>query len=398
MDNNKKITYANIIPLVGGLPLGNAMAVGHKPEYILSYKAFADNDSNLLNYWPDVPYHVLDSDDIAENTLENIRNSNVDFVTATAPCAGLSMLNTSSQRGSDAEANKWMYESARFVLGEIKPKVFWGENAPGLISKIGEGVRANLWEIAKEFGYSFSIVKTSTTMHGIPQRRVRTFYFFWDSETAPIMNYYSREMPNLAEYLEGIPEDATLQEVEDDINENIFFRWFKENYSREDIPYDNSTIIKFIDKDPEKMKSLEEYFAKNANERELKKLAHIKNKYSQGLGVWDDSPHFYTTNINAVITKNMRSAVHPTEDRYMNHRELMHLMGLPHDFNLKSTKKSVYTQNVPTFTARDWTQEVVKFIKGELELSESKYLIQDNLNQKNNTIVAAQEFETNPLF
>ena len=54
------------------------------------------------------------------------------------------MLNRSKNdgitRGSDAEMNKWMFDSAEYVLGKIKPKVFWGENAPGLFTTIGRGV------------------------------------------------------------------------------------------------------------------------------------------------------------------------------------------------------------------------------------------------------------------
>ena len=37
-------------------------------------------------------------------------------------------------RGSDAVQNQWMIRSAVFVLETIKPKCFWGENAPGLFT------------------------------------------------------------------------------------------------------------------------------------------------------------------------------------------------------------------------------------------------------------------------
>ena len=68
----------------------------------------------------------------------------MDYINSICPCAGLSMLNTSTNprfsRGSDAEKNKWMFESAQYVFEKIKPKVFWGENAPGLFTTIGQGV------------------------------------------------------------------------------------------------------------------------------------------------------------------------------------------------------------------------------------------------------------------
>ena len=54
------------------------------------------------------------------------------------------MLNTSKGsgvgRGSDAEANKWMFKSAEYVLKRVRPKVMWGENAQMLFTKKGQDV------------------------------------------------------------------------------------------------------------------------------------------------------------------------------------------------------------------------------------------------------------------
>jgi site-specific DNA-cytosine methylase len=48
---------------------------------------------------------------------------------------------------------------------------------------------------------------------------------------------------------------------------------------------------------------------------------------------------------NALIRKSMITAVHPVEDRYLNVREMMHLMGLPHDFQVRTT---AIKQNIKT--------------------------------------------------
>ena len=77
-------------------------------------------------------------------------------------------------------------------------------------------------------------------------------------------------------------------------------------------------------------------------------LRHMKDKLSRGLGYWDDSPKFMGENFTAVITKNASFAVHPTEDRFFNIRELMHLMGLPHDFQIDS--------------ARNWNHVIIHFL------------------------------------
>jgi hypothetical protein len=50
----------------------------------------------------------------------------------------------------------------------------------------------------------------------------------------------------------------------------------------------------------------------------------------------------------------MMWAVHPEEDRFLNAREFMHLMGLPYDFEIDDVKNCLnhIAQNVTTNTAR----------------------------------------------
>jgi site-specific DNA-cytosine methylase len=81
----------------------------------------------------------------------------------------------------------------------------------------------------------------------------------------------------------------------------------------------------------------------------------------------------------------MDRAIHPVEKRSFTYREYMHLMGMPHDFQLLDPKKDLnkIAQNVPSCTARDWTLEVVKFVKGELKISDTDYLRQNNITQTN---------------
>jgi site-specific DNA-cytosine methylase len=68
----------------------------------------------------------------------------IDYLNAVCPCSGLSSLNNSKTpgitRGSNANANKWIFTTAHYVLGRIKPKVFFGENAAGLFTKIGQEI------------------------------------------------------------------------------------------------------------------------------------------------------------------------------------------------------------------------------------------------------------------
>ena len=105
-----------------------------------------------------------------------------------------------------------MLKSASFILSTVRPKVLWGENAPALYQ--GASILVDkLVTIGKDHGYSFSMVKTDSLLHGLPQRRVRTFYFFWKSVTVPMLAWKSTPAPRLIDYLAQIPLEATLQDV-----------------------------------------------------------------------------------------------------------------------------------------------------------------------------------------
>ena len=58
-------------------------------------------------------------------------------------------------------------------------------------------------------------------------------------------------------------------------------------------------------------------------------------------------------------------------------------MGLPDDMEVPAGEHMGRVfQNVPSSTAADWTREVVKFIKGELQFSEHAFIKQDNISQR----------------
>merc|ERR1719233_2854108 len=111
-------------------------------------------------------------------------------------------------------------------------------------------------------------------------------------------------------------------------------------------------------------------------------LEHMKRKLSQGLGYWDDSLKFMGHAFTAVISKDIEYAVHPTEDRFFSIRELLHLMGMPHDYQID--RKQIINhvcQNVPVNTAKDWADEVVKFCQGKAEMTNFSFMRQDNVTQ-----------------
>ena len=147
------MSYASIVPLIGGETIAMENVFGEKPKYFLTFDGFQANESHINNYYNHkVPY--LNLSEGASYTEK------VDVINTVCPCAGLSSLSPSAS--SNNPMNEWMYKSAEYVLGEVQPKIFWGENAPRLASKMGEPVVRRLRKIGEEHGYTFSIFKTKS--------------------------------------------------------------------------------------------------------------------------------------------------------------------------------------------------------------------------------------------
>jgi site-specific DNA-cytosine methylase len=278
-----------------------------------------------------------------------------------------------------------MYKSARIVLEQVRPKVFWGENAPGLYTNMGTGVVEKLREIGKENGYSMSIVKTNTFLHGIPQHRQRTFYFFWKDSEAPLLNYYNTEAPHLAEYLSMIPEGTSLMDKGfglGDLTENPWVQFVKSKGwdMQKAIDSPAITLLQLILREG----WLEDAIAwGEANEKKdvAKFCTHVQKKIADNKGFWDATPLVFNEATNAIIAKNA-GIVHPNGERGITVREAMWLMGLPHDFELVGGHWNHICQNVPVKTASDWTSEVVRFIKGEITEFGGDFVKQNNTSQK----------------
>jgi site-specific DNA-cytosine methylase len=393
---NKKIKFATIVPLIGGMTIGNIKAVGHNPEFLISWDAFSKNDGHLKNYLPDVPFYIIGENDSNIKT----KHPKIDFVSAVCPCAGLSMLNSSrgkneKSRGADAIQNEWLYKSADYVLDNIKPKVFFGENAPALFdSKAGLGVQSKLIEIAKKYNYSFSVYKTNTVLHGVPQRRPRAFYFFWETGI-PVFEWFNEPISDVATFLkDNINEKYTnVFPFAHDVKDTYFYQFLKhlhgDNFRQivKDVMNDKESItfweyiikinkvadfIDFVKKN--------DYFNKSVV---LKKSIRAKEKLDNGFGIWTDNIILINKSTPAMISRNT-NMVHPTEDRYFTVSEYMALMGMPHDFEFFEDKVNIQIlgQNVPVKTASDMTSQVVKYINGELKPTKYTYMRQNNCTQK----------------
>jgi len=378
--------HAFVVPLIGGQAIAQAMALDSKPDFIQSYSDFAANDAHLRAWWPDVPFVVLDVDAPMRYV------GNLDVVGSTCPCAGLSTLSTTS--GASSAVNDWMLLAAEHVLRELKPRVYWGENAPNLSSQMGWPIAAQLCALGREFNYSFSMYKTKSELHGLPQIRQRTFYFFWRDRApneVPVLPWVERRVSIEDWFKTKRPADSTS---------NIFIRSKKPSefpiyrFLLERDNVDHATFVSRLKRTTPvpyyllKHKLFNELIGwLNARgfKKEEEQASNWRDRYYRQSAPWERYLILPRKVIGAYVSHYLYDLVHSFEDRFLNVREMLNMMGLPKDFTLLEPKKNIWhiTQNVPVQTAFDAAMFIKQYLNDELEITSYRdkdaWLVFDNV-------------------
>ena len=226
-----------------------------------------------------------------------------------------------------------------------------------------------------------------------------------------MLDWKFRERKTLLEYLNEIPEDATLQDmfmVDGKVTDH--FRPYEFILEKKGLThaefaaeFKKGTIAQYLDEHKlidECISWLQEKYPKEgfSNKKSTKTfidmLQHQQAKVDDGKGYWDASPHFFHDSFSALIGRNMFNGVHPVENRYLNVREMLHLMGMPHDFEIQDSRHINHiAQNVPVRTAQDMADEVKKFCQGTAKMTQYKFMKQDNTLNK---IIEVEELNQEP--
>jgi site-specific DNA-cytosine methylase len=379
------MNYASIVPLIGGETIAMQNVANTKPEYILSYSAFEANDRQLVEYYENkVPYYHLD--DGVHRDLPS-----VDVINTVCPCAGLSSLSPSAS--STNRNNDWMLATARHVLGTLKPKVFWGENAPRLASKMGEPIVEELRRIAGQNGYTFSIYKTKSILHGLSQVRDRTFYFFWQGDKIPKLSYVERAHEKIEDTIRNVElrEDDPMNVLTNKKipSENPFYRYVLEEIEGgithsefQDRIVKSTNPLDEIEKAGIKYNKVGEWMKEKGYENEASKCTRMYLKLKSGGNIMRKTTEIPKDYIGAFVGHMPSSLTHPDEDRYLTIRECLAIMKLPGDFMLQGGLKNLnmICQNVPVTTAQDMAEQVQSFVAGRLDnqMLDTKFAIQCN--------------------
>lgn len=435
MTERKNIKWICCQPLTGGMYLGTEKAVGHPAEFILSFPGLnkieynkdgtiknAGNEYHFLKYLQSVgrlpEYKLIDKNpfepgpvdgvdiinDADWSTDRQISFDDIDLVTAVPVCSGLSLATTAATTKEHLDSRNCNMEwLARYVLQNIKPKIYIFENAPALVSSRGDAVRMDLERTAKEYGYSIAYYKTDTKLHGVPQLRPRTFVMFikWrdeSGENTPDLHFIKEDCKKFFDFLAEIPKDAPQQDdliKMNDLSKTAieFLRGRLGDDWREPVINETKGKISEYIRAHHLDDDMIEYARVNKPENVYNKIKHyfnhIREKAVDGKGYYETMAHIPTKDLSpAIIFKNMFVMLNPFEDRLLSMRECLKLMGHPDDFKVYGTyheKCRKIGQNVPVNTARWIASEAVRVIENWdtiIRPKEGNVTFFDNTKQK----------------
>jgi site-specific DNA-cytosine methylase len=275
----------------------------------------------------------------------------------------------------------------------MQPKVLWGENAPGFAGKIGDTIRNQMYDVATQNGYTMSVYRTRSLLHGIAQVRERSFYFFWKGDKTPLLNYYDRPRPTIEDTILSVKSNTLMEPINPKTpsKDDPYYRFILE-YMHKGLTHAEfcrivepsrargNDVLTYIEKHGVDYDTVSEWMSKNGYEREVPKCARRKEKLAAGKNIMRRGTVVPRDYIGAFVGHYPTSLTHPVEDRYITYREGLSIMGMPEDFELLDPKKSAnhMCQNVPVGTATDMATEVKEALLGNRQWTNSKQVFQYN--------------------
>lgn len=299
-----------------------------------------------------------------------------------------------SNYGDHNPANAWMGRAAEYVLGELQPRVYFGENAPGLSGKIGKNVRENLRRIGQENGYTMSLYRTKSLLHGVPQVRERTFYFFWRGDRTPILDYYSRPHAKIEDVIRSASASNFQREPinKKTPSQDPWYRYILEEVHGGRTHAEHCRLVEpqtargndaltYIETMGHEYPRVAEWMTANGFDRQAASCHRMHEKLKAGGNLYRRGVVVPKDYIGAFVAHYPTMLTHPDEDRFIDYREAMTIMGMPLDFELVGANPknaNMICQNVPVQTAEDMAVEVREALLGNREWVDSSYLIQRN--------------------
>lgn len=424
--NNKKIRWASIQPLTGGMYLGAEEAIGHPAEFILSYKGLSDvkydksgenivdagNEYNLLEYLKkhnrcpkyyqlhkgmfDMDLENMNPEIYLNDELETPSYDNLDLVVAVPVCSGLSMVTTATDDTKNARNCNMLWIS-KYTLSVIKPKIYIFENAPTFMGVRGTELRAQFEEMAMELGYSILYYKTDSNLHHNCQLRPRTFVIFFkhtkEEAQRPFMFEWEDTRMTIEEFFAQIDNDNLTQNepVQSSPHNYMVIDFIKRKYGDQWKDIVTGSLMqhcidkKYLDELIDFIKNVYVGFTDEIKAKALKYIEHIKYKKSLGLNYFGDDVCLCKNRFPSIQFKSIPNMLHPSGERICSCREYLSLMGMPTDFTLYGGRSCLNKigQNVPVKTAKFIVEQAIKHLDvwNNERLTDTNVMYQDNIKQ-----------------
>jgi len=400
----KQLTYANYIPLIGGLSFAAQSLIEKEPEYNVSFDVFEKNEEEYQKIVKS-PFYLLKDSEFEKHGHNQVKDTatEVNLVTSLCPCGGLSMLNTTEARGGNSTTNRFIYRFISFGIDVAKADAIVFENAPGLITlPDAENIRTWLNETAIKNDYSILYLLTDTSLFSTPQARKRTYCILVKNKQSGVFKLPKPEKVIPFEFKGNFLADAIKNpEGKKDEKSKIFFELkespfyqfmiskFGSNFREvvkeafKDTNKNTASIMNFIIR----KNLMDEFIAFNTTcEKTSARTKRWKEKLANGKGFWDISPNIPLKFFPGIISKNGKQIVHPTEDRFLSLRELMRLMNLPEEMAVPKYYNTI-CQNTPVSTSKRAIKIALDFIEGTAETTDGKVGLYNDM--KNSFSVSA---------
>jgi site-specific DNA-cytosine methylase len=255
---------------------------------------------------------------------------------------------------------------------------------------MGKPIVAKLHAIARENGYTMSVYRTKSLLHGISQVRERSFYFFWRGDKVPLFNFFDKDRIAIEDMFSNISANSTQQEVTNKkipSKDDPYYRYVLEVMHRGITHQEfqsklrkSADVQHYIEENEHNYLMVKSFFEKEGYVKLAEKMSVIQEKLDAGGNIMRRSSYVPKDYIGAFVGHLPVSMTHPTEDRYLTYRECMSIMGLPQDFELLNPSRNLnhVCQNVPVQTATDMASEVKAVLEGHRLMFKGTLLYQFN--------------------
>lgn len=307
------------------------MKAGFKVDRILEISdEMVDNGAaqHFKHNYPDIPVikpSVWDN----EEYLSNLKNENFDLMYGWPPCSGLSSIN--QHASADNKMNIHLYKYADNVLA-IKPKTFFLENAPTLVSK-GKPVLNYIVETLSD-EYYICVLRDLAYNHNVPMKRMRTMVVGFRKTMFPFIpsidftQSHTTTEEVLKKPLDGLKNLTVPKECNKYLPLQEFFN----------LLIDNETVIRGLVRNYDDVK--------DRIPDDFKKPVETLIEYrKRGTHTFDKSL-MRAGRITAPSLTSLSKYIHPTEDRPMYVREYARLMGYPDTYEFREDVNVPYVQSI----------------------------------------------------